>query len=82
MVSADWLIECIRQKRLLAWKPHHMISCNDEVQKNLLEDHDAYGDSYTEDVDWKSLDRIFRKMESMGDCDVEVRVRQLGLFVI
>ncbi len=59
VVKIEWLINCIEAKRFLYFKPSDFFHCTKKTASFLNGLYDAYGDSYTENLDMKSIKKLF-----------------------
>lgn len=76
MVWASWLLECLDQKEVVPWQPHHMIHMSPSTREHFAKEYDGYGDSYFVDTDERRLRDVFGRMRS-GDVQAAVRVEQV-----
>jgi DNA ligase-4 len=67
VVKADWLIHCLELGHHLQFLPSHMLHTSPKTAAQFADDFDAYGDSYTDDVDETELKKIFDLMDSTGE---------------
>ncbi|XP_019712986.1 DNA ligase 4 [Hippocampus comes] len=59
VVRAPWLVECLEQKRVVAWQPRHMIHMSPSTKEHFAKAYDGYGDSYFLDTDERQLREVF-----------------------
>ena len=59
VVKIEWLINCIEAKRFIHYKPSDFLYCTKKTASFLSGLYDAYGDSYTENFDMKSIKKLF-----------------------
>jgi DNA ligase-4 len=69
VVKADWLIHCLELGHHLQFLPSHMLHTSPKTAAQFADDFDAYGDSYTDDVDETELKKIFDLMDSTVTAD-------------
>ncbi|XP_053273000.1 DNA ligase 4 [Pleuronectes platessa] len=76
MVWASWLLECLQQKEVVPWQPHHMIHMSPSTREHFAKEYDSYGDSFQVDTDEQQLREVFDRIGS-GDQQAAVDVGQV-----
>ncbi|XP_061693076.1 DNA ligase 4 [Syngnathoides biaculeatus] len=76
VVWASWLLECLEQKRVVAWQPRHMIHMSPPTREHFAKEYDSYGDSYFLETDEQQLREVFRRM-GPADTSTVVDVSQV-----
>lgn len=62
VVWASWLLECLDQKEVVPWQPHHMIHMSPSTREHFAKEYDSYGDSYFVDTDEQQLQDVFSRI--------------------
>uniref|UniRef100_A0A3B4WJH2 DNA ligase n=1 Tax=Seriola lalandi dorsalis TaxID=1841481 RepID=A0A3B4WJH2_SERLL len=66
VVWASWLLECLDQKEVVPWQPHHMIHMSPSTREHFAKEYDSYGDSYFVDTDEQQLREVFGRISGGG----------------
>ena len=77
VVKIDWLINCIKSKRFLRYKPSDFLYCTTETKKYLKEIYDDYGDSYTEDLTMDSIKELFASLNHIKINDLRNEIAEI-----
>ncbi|XP_069492673.1 DNA ligase 4 [Ambystoma mexicanum] len=62
VVRAEWLLQCIENKKFVAWQPSHMIHMSPSTKTHFAGEYDCFGDSYFADTDPAQLREVFNRM--------------------
>lgn len=67
IVRPAWIFDCIRQNYLLPLEPCHIFHATDKTAKAVLENVDAWEDSYARDIDVEDLRKLLGSMQGNFD---------------
>ncbi|KAI8989544.1 hypothetical protein BDB01DRAFT_547497 [Pilobolus umbonatus] len=76
IVLPQFVIDCIQEKDLIDISPKYMLFTTQETQKQLLNDFDMWGDSYTKTTSAKELSNLLSTIKSESTEDDQRKICQ------
>lgn len=67
----DWLLNCIKEEKLIPWNRQNLVSLNVKTEALISEQYDAFGDKHSEPASQGSLKALFNSMRSVPKCTPE-----------
>lgn len=63
VLKLEWLLKCLTDKQLHAWKPSDMFHSRVATKNSFDKLYDTYGDSYTEDLTIETIKELFNSLD-------------------